>query len=93
VRPQTIPDSILISLVAVAFSLGSVVLLSTPHLPLGDETAYLAVGPCGAPLVAMMNVVFIVRDYRTGREDAAQWAAMLSLGAVFIGALPVLLAD
>jgi hypothetical protein len=41
----------------------------------------------------MMNVVFIVRDYRTGREDAAQWAAMLSLGAVFIGALPVLLAD
>jgi hypothetical protein len=92
-KRQTIADSVLIALLAVAVSLGSVGLLFTRELPLLDELAYLGMGFCGAPAMALLNIFFIVRDRRNGRERAAGIAAVLSLVAAFVGALPLLLAD
>jgi hypothetical protein len=71
VKRQTIADSVLIALVAAAVSLGSVGLLFSRHVPLPDDLAYLGIGRCGAPSVAIVNIVFIVRDHRNGREEAA----------------------
>jgi hypothetical protein len=93
VKRQTIADSVLIALVAAAFSLGSVGLLFSREVPLPDDLAYLGIGVCGAPSVAIVNIVFIVRDHRNGRTGAAVLAAALSIGSAFVGMLPALLAD
>jgi hypothetical protein len=93
VKTQTIADSVLIALVGAASSLGSVGLLLSRDIPLPDELAYLGIGVLGAPLLAMVNIVFIARDYQRGRESAAIVAAALSMGSALVGALPVLLAD
>ena len=91
-KRQKIADSVLIALLGVAFSLGPVRLLFSREIPLPDELAYLGMG-CGAPAIALLNIFFILRDRRNGRERAAGMAAVLSLVAAFVGALPLLLAD
>jgi hypothetical protein len=95
-KTQTIADSILIASLALAVSLGSVVLIyfySQGVVVEGDAVTILGLGVCASPLIALLNVVFVVRDFRNGRQEAARLAAVLSMAAAFLGVLPILLAD
>ena len=86
---QTLADSILISLLAMALSTGSIALL------FGDTVSDTVgeVSICGAPTLAILNSILVVRDYKAGRQHAAVAAALISCAAAFIAMLPLLLAD
>jgi hypothetical protein len=95
-KTQTIADSILIATFALALSVGSLVLIyfySEGVVIEGDAATILGLGVCASPLIALLNVVFVVRDFRNGRKDAARLAAVLSMAAAFVAVLPILLAD
>ena len=51
-------------------------------------TVVLAGGGCGAPVLAVLNLYLVLRDWREGQGDQAGLGALLSAGALFVGSIP-----
>ena len=95
-RTPRIAGSVLIASLALALSIGSVVLiyLHSQDVTIGeDAVGYLGLGICGSPLIALLNVVLIVRDLHNGRRDAAVLAMMLSLSVAVVAVCLIMVAD
>jgi hypothetical protein len=79
-------------LLAVAGTAGAIAARS--RLLSGDNTLDALGGMmCGAPLLAFVNLVFVLRDRWAGRRQEANVGLVLSVLAIVVGWLPLLLAD
>jgi hypothetical protein len=89
-RRSRIADSILLGGVAFLIAAtGMTVLIISGWRSAEDLPATVALSSlCGGPLLAVVNLYFVLRDRERGRGDQAMVGALLSGGTILLGVIP-----